>query len=67
MICDVPNRKGGVEVTVGSVDSGVKSVKEVATLASRLIPLSRNLTLFGRMKVWVRRRWYIKGLKWMSV
>ena len=63
MSCELPNSKGGVEVIMGSEERGVRGVRERATLASRLIPLSRNRTLFGKVKVRVRRRWYINGLK----
>ena len=59
--------KEGEEVTAESAGSEVRGERQGATLASRLIPLSRNLTLFGRAKKWVSKRRLISGLNEMMV
>ena len=67
MIWVEPKAKEGEEVTAESVGSEVRGERQGATLASRLIPLSRNLTLFGRAKKWVSKRRLIAGLNDMRV
>ena len=54
-------------MTAQSVWREVRGVRQGATLASRITPLSRNLTLFGKANEWVSKRRLITGLKDMIV